>query len=268
MGKFDKDSLGNRMKAYEATYKQKLVQKMPIVIRVDGKAFHTFTKGLKKPFDDLLMNTMQKTMFCLCKDLQNAKFGYVQSDEITIVCTLDDYIKSEGLYNYKVQKILSIVASKATKYFNKAFYENVKKLEENKEAFKEVAEIEKYKKKLFEAEFDCRVMNIPDFDIINNIIWRQQDATRNSIQMLGQAYFSQKELNNKSCSDIMDMLIVNKKINWNNLPIDKKRGACCYKKLNNNDKRAKWIIDKSMPILTEESARTWFNDIIFPNKEA
>ena len=108
MAKFDNDSLGNRQKGYEAVYKQKLVPKMPIVMRIDGKAFHTFTKGMKKPFDDLLIDSMQKTMLALCKDTPTCKLGYTQSDEITIGCVCDDMKKTEGLYDDKVQKILSI----------------------------------------------------------------------------------------------------------------------------------------------------------------
>lgn len=262
MGKFDKDSLGNRQKAYEAVYKQTLVQKAPIVIRIDGKAFHSFTKKMAKPFDDLIIDTMQKTMLELCKDLATCKFGYTQSDEITLVCICDDVIKTEGLFKYKAQKIISIVASKATKYFNKIFYENVQKLENNPKEYKNVVDINIYKNKLFEAEFDCRVMNIPEWDVINNIIWRQQDATRNSIQMLGQAYFTQKELEKKNCSEIMDKLMNEKNINWNNLEIYKKRGSCCYRK-ENEKKRKKWIIDKNMQILTIPEAKEKFTKILY-----
>lgn len=262
MGKFDKDLLGNRQKTYEAVYKQTLVQKAPIVIRIDGKAFHSFTKKMAKPFDDLLIDTMQKTTLELCKDLATCKFGYTQSDEITLVCICDDVIKTEGLFKYKAQKIISIVASKATKYFNKIFYENVIKLENNPYEYKNVVDINIYKNKLFEAEFDCRVMNIPEWDVINNIIWRQQDATRNSIQMLGQAYFTQKELEEKNCSEIMDKLMNEKNINWNNLEIYKKRGSCCYRK-ENDKKRKKWIIDKNMQILTTPEAKEKFTKILY-----
>ena len=262
MGKFDKDLLGNRQKTYEAVYKQTLVQKAPIVIRIDGKAFHSFTKKMAKPFDDLLIDTMQKTTLELCKDLATCKFGYTQSDEITLVCICDDVIKTEGLFKYKAQKIISIVASKATKYFNKIFYENVIKLENNPYEYKNVVDINIYKNKLFDAEFDCRVMNIPEWDVINNIIWRQQDATRNSIQMLGQAYFTQKELEEKNCSEIMDKLINEKNINWNNLEIYKKRGSCCYRK-ENDKKRKKWIIDKNMQILTTPEAKEKFTKILY-----
>ena len=262
MGKFDKDSLGNRQKTYEAVYKQTLVQKAPIVIRIDGKAFHSFTKKMAKPFDDLIIDTMQKTMLELCKDLATCKFGYTQSDEITLVCICDDVIRTEGLFKYKAQKIISIVASKTTKYFNKIFYENMQKLENNPKEYKNVVDINIYKNKLFEAEFDCRVMNIPEWDVINNIIWRQQDATRNSIQMLGQAYFTQKELEKKNCSEIMDKLMNEKNINWNNLEIYKKRGSCCYRK-ENDKKRKKWIIDKNMQILTTPEAKEKFTKILY-----
>lgn len=262
MGKFDKDSLGSRQKTYEAVYKQTLVQKAPIVIRIDGKAFHSFTKKMAKPFDDLIIDTMQKTMLELCKDLATCKFGYTQSDEITLVCICDDVIRTEGLFKYKAQKIISIVASKTTKYFNKIFYENMQKLENNPKEYKNVVDINIYKNKLFEAEFDCRVMNIPEWDVINNIIWRQQDATRNSIQMLGQAYFTQKELEKKNCSEIMDKLMNEKNINWNNLEIYKKRGSCCYRK-ENDKKRKKWIIDKNMQILTTPEAKEKFTKILY-----
>ena len=263
MGKFDKDSLGDRMKVYEAPYKQLLVQKMPIVIRVDGKAFHTFTKKMVKPFDDLLIDTMQKTMLALCKDVENCKFGYTQSDEITLVCVNNDVIKTEGLYKYKVNKILSVIASKTTRYFNKYFIENVERLKENPTHFKNVADVSIYEKKFFGAEFDARVMNIPEFDVVNNIIWRQQDATRNSIQMLGQANFSHKQLQEKNCSEIMDMLINEKGINWNDLETYKKRGSCCYRV--QAQKKKPWKIDLDMPILTDPIARENLNKLLFGN---
>ena len=255
MGRFDKDSLGSRMKEYEEVYKQKLVPKLPIILRIDGKAFHTFTRGMKKPFDDLLIDTMQKTMLSLCKDIQGAKFGYTQSDEITIICTLDDPIRSQSYFDGKVQKIISITASKATKYFNKHFFNNVRELDENPNNFKEIVNYQIYFKKLFLAEFDCRVMTLPEYDVVNNIIWRQQDATRNSIASLAQANFSHKELQGKNTSQMMDMLVNEKGINWNDLSIYKKRGSSCFKDINN-----KWKLDLEMPIITEN--RDYIEEII------
>ena len=250
MGKFDKDSLKARMNKYEEVYKQQLVPKMPIVMRIDGKAFHTFTKNMAKPFDDLLIDAMQRTMVALCKDIQGAKFGYTQSDEITIVCTIDDVVKSQQYFDGRVQKILSITASKATKYFNRYFYENVQKID----SFNNVAGRNVYEKKLFEAEFDCRVFNLPDYEIVNNLIWRQQDAVRNSIQALAQAYFPSKQLDHKSTSEQMDMLMQTHGVNWNDYPPHKKRGSCCYKKEGSG-----WYLDTSMPIITED--RGFFEDM-------
>lgn len=263
MSKSKKDSLGDRQKAYEAVYKQTLIPKAPIVIRIDAVAFHTFTKGMAKPFDELLMDTMQRTMLAICKDLPTCKLGYTQSDEITLVCICDDLVRTEGLYKYKAQKIMSKVASKATKYFNKFFIENIEKLEKDENAFKNVANLKVYKKKIFEAEFDCRVMNIPEWDVINNIIWRQQDATRNSIQMLAQANFPHEELQKKNSSELQDKLMLEKSINWNNLEIPKKRGSCCYRVEKEGKKRKIWELDKEMSILTNPDAKDKFNKILF-----
>ena len=222
MAKFEKDDFGNRQKKYEEVFRQKLVFGEPIVIRCDGKAFHNVCKKMKKPFDDLFIDSMQKTMFWSAQDIQNCKLGYVQSDEITFVCIIDDLMKTHSFYNNEVSKIISIISSKVTKNFIKAFYENIQNLRENPNLFKEIVNIEVYEEKLFEIEFDCRVMNIPNWDVLNNVIWRQQDATRNSILLLGQKYFTHKELYKKKLMQIQDMLVLEKNINWNNLETYKK----------------------------------------------
>lgn len=258
-----KDSLGDRQKKYEEVYNHYLVPGMTFICRVDGTTFHSYTKGMAKPFDDIINTTMQQTMMALCKDLPTCKLGYTQSDEITLVFVIDDIVKTQGLLKYRASKIISIIAAKATKYFNKYFFENVQKLEKNPKAFEHVVDIKIYKKKLFEATFDCRVFNIPQWDILNNIIWRQQDATRNSIQMLGQANFTHGELQDKNTSDVQDMLMLQKGINWNNLETYKKRGSCCYRKEVEGKKRPQWVLDLDMPILTKPEARTQFTKILF-----
>lgn len=252
MGRFDKDCLGSRMKKYEETFKNRLVPKMPFIIRIDGKAFHTFTKGMVKPFDEILVRCMQRTMISLCEELQGCIFGYTQSDEITLVFVLQDIVKSQALFDYEVQKIVSVSASKATLYFNKYFYE-------------ETLYESNYYNKVFKAEFDSRVFSIPEFEILNNLIWRQQDAVRNSINSLGFSVFSHKKMQNKKTNEIQDMLM-EKGINWNDLSIHLKRGSCCYKKLNEQGRR-KFIIDKEMPILTTPEGRKWFDNILRNEKE-
>ena len=113
------DALGKRMKEYyEQVPKTRLVRRMPVAIRLDGKAFHTFTRGFKKPFDDILIKSMQETMKKLCESIQGCVIGYTQSDEITLI--LQDYkeLETAAWFDYEVQKMCSIAASMCTLYFN------------------------------------------------------------------------------------------------------------------------------------------------------
>ena len=123
--KYKKDSLGDRMKTYEGVAKTRLVKRMPVIILIDGKAFHTFTRGFKKPFDKMLMETMQETTKYLCEKIQGCVFGYTQSDEITLILIDYQQLDTSAWFNYEVQKICSISASMATMAFNKFFKENV-----------------------------------------------------------------------------------------------------------------------------------------------
>lgn len=264
-----KDSLGDRMKDYESIPKTFLTRRIPVIIRLDGKAFHTFTRGMKKPFDSILMQTMQETMKYLCENIQGCVFGYTQSDEITLVLTDYETITTDAWFGYNVQKMTSISASMATLAFNKFFEENCNIVWDNYyEAWnhteKEIKYNEMLYSKLNKALFDSRVFSVPKEEVCNCLIWRQQDATRNSIQAVGQANFSQKQLHGKSCNVIQDMLFAEKGINWNDFPTDCKRGSCCYKrqvekkiivpkteeKLMVN--RSEWYIDKNIPIFTQD----------------
>lgn len=261
-----RDDLGNRMKQYEQVPKIKLIRRMPVIIRIDGKAFHTFTRGFRKPFDELLIETMQETTKYLCEHIQGCVFGYTQSDEITLI--LVDYKKldSSSWYDSEVQKMCSISASMATMAFNRIFEDKVYAY--CQEAYDNLSYMETLNKAVDKgAMFDSRCFNIHKEEVTNCIYWRQLDASRNSIQMLAQANFSHKELQNKSCSDIQDMLVTQKGINWNDLPTYKKRGSCVVKnraKLEQNADKATlmlrditvpesaWIIDKDIPIFKGE----------------
>ena len=270
MAKFDNDSLGNRMKDYEAVNERKLVANVPFIIRLDGVAFHTFTKKLVKPMDDILATTMKQTMLNLCEVVPYCKYGYTQSDEITLVCVIDDVKNAKSFYGNRVNKIATVTAAKATKLFNKNFYKNVEKYEKSKSAFENVTDLKVYKSKLMEAEFDSRVFNIPEHDIENNLIWRQQDAVRNSINALGFANFSTSEMKGKNTSEVQDMLMLQKGINWSNCSTYQKRGACAYKvetvivgRNGQEVRRMKFKIDEDMPILTEPKAREELRKILF-----
>lgn len=270
------DELGKRMKEfYEAVPKTRLVRRTPVAIRIDGKAFHTFTRGFEKPFDEVLGRAMRETMKYLCENIQGCVLGYTQSDEITLI--LIDYKKltSSAWFDYEVQKMCSIAASMATMAFNNAFAEEVREWGlQNNFPNTENWEVEKtslwnkYCEGCKGAMFDARVFNIPKEEVANLIYWRQLDATRNSIQMVGQANFSHKELQNKSCNQIQDMLFQERDINWNDFPTHLKRGSCCVKSdvsvtfaTEHEDgsvttgavERPHWEIDLEIPIFKEES---------------
>lgn len=265
MGKIKKDSLGDRQKQYEEVQKHYLVPKMPFIIRIDGKAFHTYTRGFVKPFDNVMGAAMKRTMQSLCENIPGAVFGYTQSDEITIVCKYTDRIKSQAWFGGRVEKIIAITASKATKYFNKYFRDEV---ENQMMSINDAKLLNVYTKKIGEAEFDSRVFNIPEWDCINNVIWRQQDAIRNSVEMVGHANFSAKQLNKVNCEGIKEKLKAEKGIDWErDFTPYQKRGACCYKQEEEKEIRGKivtrstWIIDEAMPIIhnTQEN-REWFKN--------
>lgn len=274
------DELGIRMKTYyEQIPKTKLMRRTPVAIRIDGKAFHTFTKGFQKPFDEILIKSMQATMKYLCENIQGCVLGYHQSDEITLILVDYKNLNSDAWFDYEVQKMCSIAASMATMAFNREFEKRVDNfelshlielggyIEYDCDANRKLAEtyyhaIEKG------AMFDARVFNIPKEEVMNLLYWRQLDATRNSIQMVGQANFSHNQLHGKNCSNIQDMLMLEKGINWNDYPTHLKRGSCCIKKpfvINEGTEqeaiRNKWVLDTEIPIFTQD--KDYINKLVF-----
>lgn len=279
----DTSDLAKRMKQYEHVSKSVLMRRMPVIMRLDGKAFHTFTRGFERPFDKILVKSMQETMKYLCQNIQGCVLGYTQSDEIILV--LVDYKKltSDAWFDNEVQKMCSIGASMATMAFNKVFLDEVdleysrrfEQIQNNQDLSKEEKEsleeelenaFDTYYDKVNKAMFDCRVFNLPKEEVTNCIYWRQLDASRNSIQMVGQANFSHRELMNKTYNQIQDMLMTQREINWNYLETTYKRGSCCVKeeyfKPNEDGKhvehecdeatngvcRTNWVIDNDIPI--------------------
>lgn len=220
-----KDSLGDRMKSYyEEVTKTKLTRRMPVIIRLDGCHFHTFTKGMKKPFDSILIKTMQDTMKYLCENIQGCVLGYTQSDEISLLLVDYKELNTSAWFDNEVLKITSVSASLATLAFNKFYAENIAKMTETEEDFKF------YAKKLNQAYFDSRVFNIPESEVTNYFYWRQKDAERNSVNSLAQSVFSHKSLQGLSVKDVMTKLEQEKGIIWGNIPTTHKRGCCCVKK--------------------------------------
>lgn len=291
-----KDDLGVRMKIfYEQIPKTKLMRRCPVMIRIDGKAFHTFTRGFTRPFDEVLIKTMQETTKYLCENIQGCVLGYTQSDEITLV--LVDYKKltSSAWFDYEVQKMCSIAASMATMFFNKEFAFNVGMHIGflDRTGFILTDEGKEYASTLRNAidrgaMFDARCFNIPKEEATNCLYWRQLDASRNSIQMVGQANFSHKELQNKSCNEIQDMLMTQKGINWNDMPTYQKRGSCVVREVDTSTgyktvieepqnfgevkhteiitHRTRWIIDEDIPIFSG-NGREYVERFIYEGEE-
>lgn len=286
-----RDSLGDRMKRYENVPKVSLVRRMPVIIRLDGKAFHTFTRGFVKPFDSVLMQTMNDTMKYLCENIQGCVMAYTQSDEISLVLIDYQTLTSDAWFDNNVEKMCSIAASMATLAFNTAWRKNVDKWAaeripewydggtNNPDGVDQnyLKQVEIYTSRFDRALFDARAFNVPKEEVMNCLIWRQQDATRNSIQSVGQANFSHKQLMGKSCNEIQDMLFTEKGINWNDYPTSCKRGTCCIKKPLTFDakdsrgkvvgicSRNKWVIDTEIPIFNREpnyiNSRVFVGDV-------
>jgi len=190
-----------RMKDYEKVFtSQKVIPHMPIIVRIDGKCFHNYTKQCTRPFDSQLKLAFQMATV-MFKNEFHYDLAYGQSDEVSFLIYHPNTRTQED-FEGKIQKLCSVMASVFTANFNRVSdYDEV-------------------------AYFDCRIFQLPVFEVVNYFIWRQKDAVRNSIQMVGQSQFSSKQLHSKSCNDIQEMLMTEKNINWNNVDSQDKRGWC------------------------------------------
>lgn len=260
----DRSDIAKRMKGYEKSSERYLTRRTPVILRLDGCHFHSFTKGFDRPYDDGLISAMQQTTKYLCENIQGCVLGYCQSDEITLLLVDYKKLNSEAWFDYRQNKIESVAASMCTMAFNKFFGEFCRnygndKYQDNGTSRADVDMDKLYKLALNYntavkkgAYFDCRAFNIPKEEVTNNFYWRQLDCSRNSVQMLGQAHFSHKELHGKTCGDIQDMLMTRKGINWNDIPTHKKRGTCVVKTESESGKRPQWTIDLDIPIFAGE----------------
>ena len=213
------DGLGDIMKSYENVWRQKLIPRMPAIIRLDGKAFHSFTKGMQKPYDYNLRLSMDIAAKTILDEVSTARFAYSQSDEINIL--LIDYNKfnTQQYVDGNIQKITSICASIAGASLTLSYGRC--------------------------AYFDARVFSLPESEISNYFIWRQQDATRNAIQSAARSFFSHKECLNKSCDELQEMMWQEKSVNFDTYPIWFKRGRIVRKK-------ERPIVDDQIPIFTKD----------------
>ncbi len=197
------DALGTRMKDnYEKRYEYKLLRRTPVIIRLDGRSFHTLTHSCEKPFSQFLSECMEQTAKFLCEEIQGAKCAYTQSDEISVLLIDYDTITTQAWFDYDLQKIVSISAALASVYFSNKYSQDV--------------------------QFDSRAFNIPIDEVSNYFIWRQKDWIRNSVLMLAQSHFSPKQMLNKKQVDLHDMLY-DKGVLWADLPARFKNGIYVFK---------------------------------------
>jgi len=240
-----KDALGERMKEYyEMRSRSYLTRRVPVIVRLDGCHFHTFTRGFKKPYDEVFSKVMIETTKYLCENIQGCVLGYTQSDEISLLL-LDDFTNTtDGWYDYQIQKIVSVAASLATLQFNKSF---------NILLNYDTADIEMFYAHSKAAEkgatFDARAFNIPREEVNNYFVWRQTDAERNSVNALAQSLFSHKSLQGLSVKDTIAKCEIEGGVVWGNLLTPQKRGTCLVKKevTVNGAIRHKWIPDLVIP---------------------
>lgn len=261
----DNSALSTRMKEnYENRSKQYLTRRIPTIIRLDGKAFHTYTKGLNRPFDEGLIEDMQETTKFLCENIQGCKFGYTQSDEITLVLTDYDNLETSAWFDYNVQKMTSISASIATAKFNQLRLLRSCEYISPMGAEYGVQGIEEEEIKASTlAYFDSHVFQIPEKEeVVNCLIWRQRDAEKNSVAMLAQSLYSHNELHKKNGSDMQEMCF-QKGQNWNDLHFSKKRGSFIVKNTYVNDKL---IEEKNEPVLGDLWYQPNEQSIFYPSK--
>jgi tRNA(His) 5'-end guanylyltransferase len=220
------------MKEYEEAYKYALPKRMPVIIRIDGKAFHTYLRSAVKPFDFAVKTGFDETAKVLLDEIDGAVFAYLQSDEINIFLNTYSSLGFSPYLGNEVQKLCSVSASIATATFNL-----------------------QYPNQKMNARFDSRCFIVPPKEVTNYFIWRQNDFTRNSIQMVAREYFSQKKIHLMNCEKLHDLLWAEKNVNWNDLPTWQKRGRCVYMK------DGKPFADDEIPIFTKD--RNFIDRFVF-----
>jgi tRNA(His) 5'-end guanylyltransferase len=193
------DEFGDRMKRYEDVWRAKLIRRIPVILRLDGKAFHTLTdKFCKSPFDVEFLNAMVNSAIKTVREIQGAKCVYVQSDEVSILLTDFDTLQTDAWFDHNVQKMVSVSASYMSVHFSRTIG--------------------------MPAVFDARVFNLPKEEVANYFVWRQKDWVRNSVSLLTGIHYSHKEMQNKSNADKHEMLH-QKGVNWADMEDEWKNGV-------------------------------------------
>lgn len=254
-------SIADRMKGYENISRIYLTKRCPVIIRIDGKTFHSFTRGFKRPFDTALMDAMAETAKYLCDNITGCKLAYTQSDEISLLLTDYETTETAPWFENNLQKLVSVSASMATLAFNKSFAQKYAALASQTPDDKEyLSTLSKAVNK--GATFDSRAFVLPRDEVANYFIWRQQDATRNSILMVAQSLYTHKEIQGIKCDALQDKMFVERGVNWNDFPTRQKRGTCVIRRtvVQNGAERRRFVIDDDIPIFTKN--RDYINALV------
>lgn len=224
--------LEKRMKRYQQVSDGRLIRRMPVIGRIDGRAFHTFTAGMLRPFDNLFQQWMLRVAEILCSEIQGCKLAYVQSDEISLLLTDYDEFETEAWFDYRTNKMCSIAGGLAS------------------------AAITMYSGQM--QVYDARFFNVPKEDVCNYFVWRQRDATKNSINMYAQSMFAHKDLQNMNGGQLQEKMFAEKQFNWNDAPPINKRGAAVIK-------RARWEVDYETPEFSKDNF--YIEHLLLTNQE-
>lgn len=255
-------TLGERMKVYEFITDVRIIPRLPIIVRIDGKAFHTFTKKIKakKPFDEQFSLLMEHTALELAKNAQGCLLTYTQSDEISMVIRTDQSEEATSWFAGRVQKICSVSSSIATAYFNKKLVE--------------ISTV------VLPALFDARVYGVPNMmEVANYLVWRQRDCEKNSVSSAAYYFLADKygrktarqKLDKLNQKERQEILFQECGINWNNYPDRFKRGIVCVRKntiieTDNGDAVRKPLVAQAAPIFTSDEDRQWLWKILNPDE--
>jgi tRNA(His) 5'-end guanylyltransferase len=219
------------MKGYERAYDVRLPLRLPVIVRVDGRAFHTWCRGLDRPFSEALIEGMDRVARALCQELQGARLAFIQSDEVSVLLHNYRTLQTQAWLDNRLQKMASLAAAVASATMTASEVHDCPRI----------------------AHFDARAFVLPEAEVANYFWWRQRDAERNSIQMLARSLYSHKQLHRKNSDDLQEMCFA-KGHNWNDLLVSERRGRCVVRVAREVDgvERHEWQIDHEPPRFVNE----------------
>jgi len=235
----DTSALGDRMKAYEVAHRAVLPRRTYTLLRLDGRAFHSYLRGCQRPFDAVFMADMDAVAEALCAEISGAAFAYTQSDEISILITDFASPDTQPWFGGVVAKVLTVSASLATAVLNE-------------------------RRPGKRALFDARTFTLADpVEVANYFVWRQRDAVRNSISMAAQARFSHRRLHGVSSSGMQELLFTEAGIDWNDYPDGCKRGRVVVRQV--GERPVEYVDRRTGQVVSTVAVRSWWESSAAPH---